>query len=424
METMELFERLAVALAVGLLIGLERGWQARDDREGERSAGVRTYALASLLGAVWGAISNQTGIGGAVSLGLAFLIFSAAMTLFRYRETSHDQTFGVTSVVAAMLAFALGALCVVGDKQVAVAAGVAATALLALKTLLHGWLRRLTWPELRSGLVLLVMTCIMLPWVPRQAIDPWALINPFEIWLLTIIVAVVSFAGYVAIKAIGEKGGVVAAGIAGGVASSMAATATMARLAVEHREQRRLFIAGALLASVTMAPRVLALVALVKATLLPRLAIPLGVGAMVLAMISATFLWRHAQETQNENAMVLRNPLDLVAVLRFGLLFAVVAALAKLATGGADSIGAYALSAVAGLADVDAITLSIARLDRDKLGPEAAAISICIAVAANMAAKTAMAWWIAGVGFGWRLLTASALAIFSGAFALLFIPFR
>jgi len=122
--------------------------------------------------------------------------------------------------------------------------------------------------------------------------------------------------------------------------------------------------------------------------------------------------------------MVLRNPLDLVAVLRFGLLFAVVAALAKLATGGADSIGAYALSAVAGLADVDAITLSIARLDRNSLGPEAAAISICIAVAANMAAKTAMAWWIAGVGFGWRLLTASALAIFSGAFALLFIPFR
>lgn len=424
METMELFERLAVALAVGLLIGLERGWQARDDREGERSAGVRTYALASLLGAVWGAISNQTGIGGAVSLGLAFLIFSAAIALFRYRETSHDGTFGATSLVAAMLAFALGALCVVGDMQAAVAAGVAATALLALKTLLHAWLRRLTWPELRSSLVLLVMTCIMLPWAPRQAIDPWALINPFEIWLLTIMVGVVSFAGYVAIKTMGEKAGVVAAAIAGGVASSTAVTATMARLAVEHHEGRRLFIAGALLASVTMAPRVLALVALVNAALLPPLVIPISVGAMILAMISATFLWRRAQETQDGNSIVLRNPLDLIAVLQFGLLFMVVAALAKLATSGADGIGAYALSAVAGLVDVDAITLSIARLDRDKLGPEAAATSICIAVAANMAAKTAMAWWIAGVSFGGRLLAASALAIFFGGLVLVFVPFR
>ncbi|MGC1861159.1 MAG: MgtC/SapB family protein, partial [Methylocystis sp.] len=149
MDTVELFQRLSVALAIGLLIGLERGWQAREDREGERSAGLRTHALASLLGAVWGAISNQTGIGGAVALGIAFFIFSAAIILFRYRETSHDGTFGATTVMAAMLAFALGALAVVGDMQAAIAAGVAATGLLALKSSLHGWMRRLTWPELR-----------------------------------------------------------------------------------------------------------------------------------------------------------------------------------------------------------------------------------------------------------------------------------
>ena len=100
MDTVELFQRLSVALAIGPLIGLERGWQAREDREGERSAGLRTHALASLLGAVWGAISNQTGIGGAVALGIAFLVFSAAIILFRYRETSHDGTFGATTVVA------------------------------------------------------------------------------------------------------------------------------------------------------------------------------------------------------------------------------------------------------------------------------------------------------------------------------------
>lgn len=151
METTELFRRLTVALAIGLLIGLERGWQAREDEEGERAAGFRTHALAALLGAVWGAISNQTGIGGAVALGLAFAVFSAAIMLFRYREIVHDATFGATTVVAAMLAFALGAFAVVGDVEAAAAAGVATAGLLALKAAAHGWLRRLSWEELRPA---------------------------------------------------------------------------------------------------------------------------------------------------------------------------------------------------------------------------------------------------------------------------------
>jgi uncharacterized membrane protein (DUF4010 family) len=231
MDTFELLQRLSVAVAIGLLIGLERGWQAREDLEGERSAGLRTHALAALLGAAWGAISNQTGIGGAVALGLAFLAFSAGIILFRYRETSHDETFGATTVVAAMLAFALGAFAVVGDMQASAAAGVTATGLLALKPVLHAWVRQLTWPELRSGLVLLAMTVIMLPLLPRRAIDPWAAFNPFEIWLLTVMIAAISFVGYMAIKAIGERGGVAVTGIAGGFASSTAVTVTLARLA-------------------------------------------------------------------------------------------------------------------------------------------------------------------------------------------------
>ena len=306
MDTVELFQRLSIALAIGLLIGLERGWQAREDREGERSAGLRTHALASLLGAVWGAISNQTGIGGAVTLGLAFVVFSAAITLFRYRETGHDGTFGATTVMAAMLAFALGALAVVGDMQAAIAAGVTATGLLALKASLHGWMRRLTWPELRSGLVLLAMTCIMLPWLPRRAIDPWAVFNPFEIWLLTVMIAAISFAGYMAVKAIGEKGGIAVTGIAGGFASSTAVTVTMARLAREHPDQQRLFVAGALFASATTMVKVLALVALVNAALLTRLAPSLGVAGVVLASAGAIFMWRAISETESEKSLDLR----------------------------------------------------------------------------------------------------------------------
>ena len=124
--------------------------------------------------------------GGAIALGLGFIGFSSAIILFRYRETAHDGTFGATTIVAAMLAFALGAFAVLGDVRAAAATGVVVAVLLALKAVLHDWVKRLTWTELRSGLVLLAMTCILLPLLPNRTVDPWAAINPFELWLMTI----------------------------------------------------------------------------------------------------------------------------------------------------------------------------------------------------------------------------------------------
>jgi len=149
-DTFELIQRLAVALAIGLVIGIERGWKQREEAEGDRAAGLRTHALAGLLGGIWGALALSSGDWGAVALGLAFVVFSATIAAFRYREMEHDKSFGATTVVAAMVAFALGALAVMGDETAAAAAGVAAAMLLALKSALHGWLKRLTWEELRG----------------------------------------------------------------------------------------------------------------------------------------------------------------------------------------------------------------------------------------------------------------------------------
>lgn len=421
METIELFRRLAVALAIGLLIGLERGWQAREDREGERAAGFRTHALAALLGGVWGAISNQTGIGGAVSLGLAFVVFGTAIALFRYREARRDETFGATSVVAAMLAFALGAFTVVGDMQAAAAAGVATVALLALKTELHGWVRRITWPELRSGLVLLAMTVIFLPLLPNRPVDPWRAVNPFEIWMLTVMIAVISFFGYVAIKAAGGAGGVAITGIAGGLASSTAVTATMARLAREHPEQQQLFTAGALLASATMALRVLGIVAAVNIEMFWSLAAPFVAAAIALVAAALLLLRRAIAGEASDQGFEPENPLDLRAVLSFGLLLTIISILAQLATRAAGSAGAYGLAALSGVADVDAITLSMARLDRAALSAQEAAVAIGIAVAVNTISKAALSWWIGGTGPGWRVSLASAAAIAVGVATLFLV---
>lgn len=421
METVELFQRLSVALAIGLLIGLERGWQAREDAEGERAAGFRTHALAALLGAVWGAVSNQTGIGGAVALGLAFCAFAVAIILFRYRETEHDETFGATTVVAAMLAFALGAFTVVGDMQAAAAAGVATAGLLALKTMLHGWVQRVTWPELRSGLVLLAMTVMFLPLLPDRFVDPWNAINPFQFWLLTVMIAALSFLGYIAMKAAGGTGGVAITGVAGGLVSSTAVTATLARLAREHGEQQRLFVAGALLASATMILRVLTIVALINLDLVWLLAAPFGAAAAVLA-VSALIFMRLAMSAEiAAKSFEPRNPLDLGVVLKFGLLLTAISVMAKLATNVAGGAGAIGLAAVSGIADVDAITLSMARFDRAALGRLEAATAIGVAVAVNTVAKAILTWWIGGTDPGWRFSVASALAIAAAIVALFLV---
>jgi uncharacterized membrane protein (DUF4010 family) len=419
METLELFRRFSVALGIGLLIGLERGWQARADEEGERAAGLRTHALAALLGAVWGAIGDQTGIGGAVSLGLAFVVYSASMAWFRYRETESDATFGATTVVGSMLAFALGAYSIVGDIQVAGAAGVATASLLALKRATHGWLRRITWDELRSGLILLAMTVVLLPLLPDRAVDPWGAVNPYRIWLLTVMIACLSFFGYVVIKATGGASGVAMTGIAGGLASSTAATVTLAKLAREHDEHRAVFVAGALLAGATMPFRVLAVVAVVEPTLLAPLAIPFISGAAVMIVAALLFMRRAMTEQSQQESFAPKNPLDMGVVVKFGLLLTAISALSRLATRFAGAAGAYVLAAISGLADVDAITLSMANLDRDAIALETAAGAIALAVAVNTLSKCALTFWIGGARAGWRMTIVSALAILCAVLSLL-----
>jgi hypothetical protein len=141
-------------------------------RRGRGGAGLRTLALSGLLGGIWGALALNAGQAGLIALALAFTSFTAAIAVFRYHEMVHEKTFGATTVVAAMLAFALGALAVLGDKTAAAAAGVAAALLLALKAVLHEWVKRLTWEELRAGLILAAMTVILLPLLPDRELSP------------------------------------------------------------------------------------------------------------------------------------------------------------------------------------------------------------------------------------------------------------
>ena len=417
MNDTSLLVRLVVALAIGLLIGLERGWRQREDAEGERTAGLRTYTLIALLGALSAILAGATS---PVFLGLSFLGFALAFGAFAWLEARIEGNFSVTGVVAALITFALGAYAALGDLQIAVAMGVTVMLILALKNPLHSWLRRLTWLEVRSVLILLAMTFLALPLLPDRTIDPWDAINPAEIWLLAIIIAAISFAGYIAIRVMGSHAGVALAALAGGLASSTATTVTLARMARAHPVASPLLAGGILLAGSVMIARVLVVASALNSALLVPLAWPLGTAGLVLLVVAGALFLTNRKGSEEHPRLSIRNPFDLGTALQLAALIAVISLLAKAARAVMGDAGLTVLAALSGLADVDAITLSLARLSHQDITVATAALGIGIAAAVNTLVKAGMAFSLGTKQAGWIVSGTSGAAIAAGgaAFAL------
>lgn len=413
MPEIELFKRLGVALAVGLLVGLERGWQAREEADGDRTAGLRTYALGGLLGGVAGALS----VNNPVALGLFFAAFTATFGAFYWREITTEGRFGITSVVAAMLTFAVGAYAVLGEPRVAVAVAVAMTVLLALKQPLHRWVQRLTWPEIRATLTLLAMSFLLLPVLPDRTVDPWEALNPAEIWLLAIVIAGVSFAGYVAIRSMGDRAGVALAALAGGIASSTAATLSFARMAREKPEAAPLLAGGILLAGVVMVVRVIVITGALNAALVVPLLWPLGAAAGTMGLASVVLLRRAGATPDGQPELAVNNPFELGTALKLAGFIAVVMLLAKIVVAKIGEQAVLVVAAASGVADVDALTLSLSRMAGQGIAPETAVTGIAIAVAVNTTVKAGFAAVIGTARTGIIVGTASIAAIVAGTIA-------
>ncbi|MCB1489940.1 MAG: MgtC/SapB family protein, partial [Bauldia sp.] len=396
--------------------GVERGWREREEAEGDRAAGLRTFTLIGLFGGVWGLLAHELG---PAPFGLAFLAIAGALTLFRWRETEAEGTRGMTTLVAGFLAFSLGAYAVLGSMAVAAAAAVATTALLAAKEWLHAWLRVLTWRELRAALILLGMSFVALPVLPDRGYGPYGALNPYEIWLMTVVIAGVSFIGYVAVKLAGERYGSLIAGIAGGLVSSTVTTVDLARRAKAEPENRRLLLSGALAASTVMFVRIGVVVGLFGPVLLGRLTAPLAAAAIVSAAAAVIFNRPWAKQAAGENREQesrLTNPFELRQVLGFGLLLAVILILTRALTEIFGVEGGIALAAIAGLADVDAITLSMTRMAGDGT-LDVAATAILVAAAANSLSKSGLALFAGGRAFGAGYLAVTLVSLVVGAAA-------
>jgi uncharacterized membrane protein (DUF4010 family) len=408
----EIFTRLGLALAIGFLVGIERGWGSRTEAEGERAAGLRTFALIAFSGGIWGLLLEKIGPFGFAA---GFLAVAGGIILFRWRETQHEKSFGATTLIAALLTFALGSYAVLGDTVAAAAAGVATTGILAAKGWLHSWLKALTWPELRATLILLAMSFVALPVLPDRGFGPYEALNPYELWLMTIAIAGVSFIGYVAVKIAGSRFGPLIAGIAGGLVSSTITTLDLSRKARAAPSTARFQLAGALAASAIMFARVGAVVALFGPALLTRVVGPLA-AALVVSVAAAIVLdppWAKHRDPKEEGPP-LTNPFELRTVLLFGLMLAVVTLLSTTLTHLFGGGGGIAFAAVAGIGDVDAITLSMTRVAGSSVSAASAAVAILAAVSANSLSKSVLALTAGGRWFGLTYAGVSVAALLAG----------
>ncbi|HHB13309.1 MAG TPA: MgtC/SapB family protein [Chromatiales bacterium] len=390
---------LTSALAIGLLIGLERGWHTREAPEGQRFAGVRSYGLLGLLGGILGLLSRTLGMD---LLGWGFVGVSIAATTVYYLRRRQSGDPGITSLVAALLTFALGAGAVLGHLPTAAAAGVIAAVVLGMKAEIHAWVQRLEARELRAVLQLLVLSVVILPVLPDRGFGPWQALNPYEIWWMVVLIAGISFVGYFAMKVAGARRGLVLTALFAGLVSSTALTLNYARMAQNQPRLSPWLAAGVLLACGTMFPRVLLVATVVNAAMFDVLWIPMALMSVVTYGAAALFYMGHLDSRVDADSEV-RNPLELRSALLFGALLAVIALLGAGLKATFGEAGVLTLAAVSGVMDVDAINLTLSRMSLEGLPMHTAALGVVLAAASNNVVKGLLALFVGGSGLGLRV---------------------
>jgi uncharacterized membrane protein (DUF4010 family) len=388
MFTVDLASRLAAAIALGLLLGLERE-RAKDPDE-RAFGGVRTFALITLLGAMAAVLQQDLGQG---AWGLALFAAVAGLIVVSYAVTAAKGEVGMTTEVTALLSFALGALCGWRHIGLASAAAVASLLLLTFKQFLHQLAQRLEPADVYATAKFALISVIVLPLLPNETYGPAPIdvINPYKIWLMVVLIAGLNFVGYVLVKVLGNEHGIGLTGVLGGLVSSTAVTLSFAQRSRQEPKQAPAFVLAIVIAWTIMFVRVVVMTAVVARTLAASLAIALG--AMTLAGLGASLvLWQRSRSRPTGTVTTGANPFELGEAIKFGLLFGVVTVAAKAAQVYFGEAGLYLAGAVAGLTDVDAIALSMANLA--VANPESTAMAartIVIAVVSNTLAKTAMA---------------------------------
>ena len=392
-----LVKSLLISVLLGFAIGLQRTMFHLYNKDAGFAAGSRTFALISLLGFMSGWMYK--------SAPTIVLIITASLVsiiiLSYYVKSTLYKKMGMTSQIAAVITYLLGVMVYFHLEQYAVFIGVMMIVLLDLKPRLERIEKNITPSDLNATILLLAMTFLILPILPDEMIGPYKLFNPYKTWLMAVIIAAISFVGYVAIKILGNKQGVLLTGLFGGLISSTAVSISLSKMYTSQKEYLNNFAAGIAIACTLMYLRVLFEAVVINTEVAWHLLLPYSLAALS-GFIYTYIIYKKATATAPgvQNEVFKENPLQLSEAIKFGVLFGIIYGAITIVEKGYGNIGVYIVSFFSGITDVDAITLSLSQLEADnKLHILTSVYGIIIASVVNTYVKLGIVFWMGG----WRL---------------------
>ena len=388
---------LLLAIGIGLLVGLERGWRQRNEHVGGRVAGIRTHALLGLGGGLVGLVSTALSPWFGV-LGLAGLI-GVLMLGFRERLAEPDDNVSVTGAVVGVLTILFGMLATVGLAREAMVAGAATTLILSLREKLHGWLQTLDERDMLAAAQYGAIALVILPLLPDRAMGPYDALNPRMLWLVVVFVTGLSFAGYWASKRFGSTRGTILAAAIGATYSSTAVTAELARRLRSDGEDRSMLNAAIAAASAMMPMRVLILCSVLLPSALGVFAIGIGTAA-AFNVLYALFAVYRADRSQGSGVAPRRNPFDFWPAVGFAVMVAVIVIAARWTIERYGAEGMTILVGLTGLYDVDAAIIMTTTLPKGSLPLAQYGILLSLPIFVNTALKSVLVVVLGGFRAG------------------------
>lgn len=406
-----------VALLIGMLVGIDR--ERRKSQEHATSAGgIRTFMLIALAGAATASLSQSLASPWIFAMG--GLAITIVITAGYFVDTrNHAENRGLTTEVAGLAVFLLGAMAIVGDRNMAVVLAIITSAVLAYKQALHQLVGKIGEDDLYAILKLLVASFIILPILPNHTVDPWEAINPYKVWWLVILISGLSLIGYVATRWLGSGRGTAVTGLLGGLVSSTAVAMTFARRSSDEEKEypagADALACGLMLSWVVMFIRVIVIVAVVHLPLLKPILWPMGMMGLITAGAAGVFYWIGTRNHgPSHDGVPLKNPFSLISAIKFAVFFTAVLVVVRITQQRAPGSAIYAVAGLAGLTDVDAITLSMSR----QAGADGVLVmatnAITIAVLANTVVKVGIISVLGSATLRWRALLATVAIVFAG----------
>ncbi len=411
-----LLARMGLILLLGFLVGIERGWSFQEKKEGQRTAGIRTFTLIALSGGLWGILSEHVGD---MLLGVALLGFILIVMTGYYQHAKQTGSLGLTTEMAAFLTFTVGIAVIKGYIILSVSVTVVMVLILSIKPELHKWIKTIEPNELYSGVLFLLISAVLLPLLPDRGYGPWNVLNPFEIWLMVVLIAGISYAGYFSMKYLGNQRGILFTSFTGSIVSSLAVTVTLARFAKEIRS-KKLLITGILIATFTALSRVILLTLIFSPKLVQSVGPPVGMMA-VTALLLSIWVWKKSEHEKSSKSIHLPNPLQLKAAIQFGIILAIVLLLSEGSRRWLGDPGVYGFSLITGMVDIDSITLSLLNMSGTNLVQTVVTTAIVLATVANTLIKGGIFTFFIGIKEAWKLLAYCCIIAVASIPGLLFV---